>query len=279
MVLLEQHTNRLGHCYINTPITSRRHGPLYHCSNMSSDGGEVRFSPVRPLHGTNVTFDSINPACLRNAPSFPTISSNLSCDQPTVSSLFTTTPSWQTPVDTVTHHIQSSGMWRCVISRAVTNISKIHTAFIFRIKHSSVAASPWRRHYKSAKCSELLAQQQCHNPEHLHPQQQHYKTSDVTLSLLQLQTALGYKTKSYLPKDRTSKACSLVCPPLSKPVSNSPLVASTTSKATSAWVAPVIMLGMKSLWPGASSSVTTFVAVSNFDCPTSIVMPRDLQKS
>lgn len=161
MVLLEQHTNRLGHCYINAPITSRRHGPLYHCSNMSSDGREVRFSPVRPLHGTNVTFDSINPACLRNAPSFPTISSNLSCDQPTVSSLFTTTPSWQTPVDTVTHHTQSSGKWHCVISRAVTNISKIHIAFNFRIKHSSVAASPWRRRYKSAKHSELLAQQHC----------------------------------------------------------------------------------------------------------------------
>lgn len=37
-----------------------------------------------------------------------------------------------------------------------------------------------------------------------------------------------------LPSDLSNKACSLVWPPLSKPVSNSPLVASTTSSATSA---------------------------------------------
>ena len=37
------------------------------------------------------------------------------------------------------------------------------------------------------------------------------------------------------PSERTSKACSLVCPPDSKPDSNEPIVASTTRTATSAY--------------------------------------------
>ncbi len=40
---------------------------------------------------------------------------------------------------------------------------------------------------------------------------------------------------------------------------------------------PVIMLGIKSRWPGASNNVIFFVVVSNFDFPTSIVMPRFLR--
>ena len=40
------------------------------------------------------------------------------------------------------------------------------------------------------------------------------------------------------PNERANRACSLVCPPDSKPVSNSPLVALTTRIATSAWAVP-----------------------------------------
>ena len=39
------------------------------------------------------------------------------------------------------------------------------------------------------------------------------------------------------------------------------------------WAAPVIIFGMKSLWPGASINVITLVVVSNFVIPTSIVTP------
>lgn len=39
--------------------------------------------------------------------------------------------------------------------------------------------------------------------------------------------------------------------------------------------APVIMLGMKSLCPGASIRVTTLELVSNFVMPTSIVTPLE----
>ena len=41
-------------------------------------------------------------------------------------------------------------------------------------------------------------------------------------------------TSCVTPSERTSKACSLVCPPDSKPDSNEPIVASTTRTATSA---------------------------------------------
>lgn len=47
----------------------------------------------------------------------------------------------------------------------------------------------------------------------------------------------------------------------------------TAQYYTITWAAPLIMLGMKSLWPGASSNVTFFVSVVNMCTPTSIVMP------
>ena len=59
-----------------------------------------------------------------------------------------------------------------------------------------------------------------------------------------------------------SKACSLVCPPLSKPASKAPVVASTTKTATSALAAPVIIFGIKSLCPGASNRVIILDSVS-----------------
>jgi len=48
---------------------------------------------------------------------------------------------------------------------------------------------------------------------------------------------MTYKT-GMLPSDLASIVCSRVCPPASNPVSNSPLVALTTSTATSACAAP-----------------------------------------
>ncbi len=49
---------------------------------------------------------------------------------------------------------------------------------------------------------------------------------------------------------------------------------STTSRAASACAAPAIMLGTKSRWPGASSSVTACRAVSKRAVATSTVTPR-----
>mmetsp|Transcript_7652 Transcript_7652/g.28185 ORF Transcript_7652/g.28185 Transcript_7652/m.28185 type:complete len:331 (-) Transcript_7652:292-1284(-) len=64
------------------------------------------------------------------------------------------------------------------------------------------------------------------------------------------------------PRLRTSSACSLVCPPTlpptgsRKPLSKPPGSTSTHSTAASACVAPAIMLGTKSRWPGESRMTT-----------------------
>ncbi len=73
------------------------------------------------------------------------------------------------------------------------------------------------------------------------------------------------------PMLRTRRACSFVCPfsPDSKP----PVLASMTRTAKSAWLAPAIMLGMKSRWPGASRIVNAVLSVSNLFMPMSIVTP------
>lgn len=81
-----------------------------------------------------------------------------------------------------------------------------------------------------------------------------------------------------LPRDLVRIACSLVCPPLSNPASKPPLDASTTKTPTSALAAPVIMFGMKSRCPGASSKFIVFELVSNIRCATSTVIPRDLKQ-
>lgn len=62
----------------------------------------MRFSPDNPLQGTKVTV-SLKPACFKNELNFSTISSNLSLDQSTVSSLFMTTASCETPGGENTH--------------------------------------------------------------------------------------------------------------------------------------------------------------------------------
>ena len=81
------------------------------------------------------------------------------------------------------------------------------------------------------------------------------------------------------PSDLTSKECSRVWPPKSKPVSNSPVMPLMTNMAQSACPAPVIMFGIKSLCPGASNRFTIFLSVSNLVCAMSIVTPRDLDTS
>lgn len=82
-------------------------------------------------------------------------------------------------------------------------------------------------------------------------------------------------TSCWTPNERTSNACSRVCPcPSSpKPLSNAPEAPSTTSTAASAILAPLIMLGTKSRWPGASMSVNALRVVSNASRATSIVTP------
>mmetsp|Transcript_12694 Transcript_12694/g.32556 ORF Transcript_12694/g.32556 Transcript_12694/m.32556 type:complete len:220 (+) Transcript_12694:1116-1775(+) len=77
-----------------------------------------------------------------------------------------------------------------------------------------------------------------------------------------------------IPRLRASWACSLVCPLPSKPDSKPPSEPSTSRSAASACAAPVIMFGMKSRWPGASSSVTLNLGVWNPDTATSTVTPR-----
>lgn len=49
---------------------------------------------------------------------------------------------------------------------------------------------------------------------------------------------INYSSLVKIPKDLMRSACSLVCPPLSNPVSNSPLVESTTKIVASACEAP-----------------------------------------
>lgn len=83
----------------NLPITLTKVGPVYQDSKSLSVGGFTRFSPVSPEHGMYETSDSLNPACFRNTFNFASISSKRSFDQPTVSSLLMTTPSWLTPRD------------------------------------------------------------------------------------------------------------------------------------------------------------------------------------
>lgn len=83
-------------------------------------------------------------------------------------------------------------------------------------------------------------------------------------------------TRRFTPSERSRVACSRVCPASEKASSNSSGLAGTTSTAASACAAPVIMLGMKSLCPGASSSTNRRLRVSKKLVPTSIVTPRDL---
>ena len=64
------------------------------------------------------------------------------------------------------------------------------------------------------------------------------ENSTVGSSILLMAT-----TRMRTPSVFASIACSRVCPPRSKPVSNSPLRAEMTSTPTSAWHAPAIMLG------------------------------------
>mmetsp|Transcript_19579 Transcript_19579/g.59276 ORF Transcript_19579/g.59276 Transcript_19579/m.59276 type:complete len:397 (-) Transcript_19579:490-1680(-) len=73
---------------------------------------------------------------------------------------------------------------------------------------------------------------------------------------------------------RASSACSRVCPPSPKAASNSPVLAGTTSSATSACAAPAIILGTKSACPGASRSVSCLPDGSRtIFCATSMVTP------
>mmetsp|Transcript_10299 Transcript_10299/g.27450 ORF Transcript_10299/g.27450 Transcript_10299/m.27450 type:complete len:395 (-) Transcript_10299:368-1552(-) len=68
-------------------------------------------------------------------------------------------------------------------------------------------------------------------------------------------------------------ACSRVCPPRSKPVSNSPFRAEMTSIPTSACDAPPIMCGTKLLCPGASKITNLRVSVIKLARPHSSVLP------
>mmetsp|Transcript_67103 Transcript_67103/g.189758 ORF Transcript_67103/g.189758 Transcript_67103/m.189758 type:complete len:273 (+) Transcript_67103:1257-2075(+) len=87
------------------------------------------------------------------------------------------------------------------------------------------------------------------------------------------------RTSLSTPKVFASRACSRVCPPRSKPVSNSPLRAEMMSTPTSAWDAPLIMFGTYDLWPGASSTVKRRFGVSKAARPTSTVLPLAFSSS
>mmetsp|Transcript_34620 Transcript_34620/g.114688 ORF Transcript_34620/g.114688 Transcript_34620/m.114688 type:complete len:211 (+) Transcript_34620:455-1087(+) len=72
----------------------------------------------------------------------------------------------------------------------------------------------------------------------LHSSKRSFDHFTVGSSILLMTT-----TSSRTPRVFASNACSRVCPPRSKPVSNSPLRAEMTSTPTSAWHAPAIMFG------------------------------------
>ena len=80
-------------------------------------------------------------------------------------------------------------------------------------------------------------------------------------------------TRCFTPAVFANMACSLVCPLRSNPVSNSPFLAEMTSTPMSAWAAPLIILGTKPAWPGASRMVKRFFWVSKHARPTSTVFP------
>lgn len=73
------------------------------------------------------------------------------------------------------------------------------------------------------------------------------------------------------PMLRTNKACSLVWP--FSPASKLFVPASITRTAKSAWLAPAIMFGMKSRWPGASRIVNLVLSVSKWFMAISTVTP------
>merc|ERR1719206_975815 len=61
------------------------------------------------------------------------------------------------------------------------------------------------------------------------------------------------------PRVQARRACSLVCPFLEIPASNSPVPEAMMSTPQSAWLVPVIMFLMKSRWPGASLPIALFL--------------------
>merc|ERR1719445_1212001 len=75
------------------------------------------------------------------------------------------------------------------------------------------------------------------------------------------------------PRVYAKRACSLVCPFLEIPASNSPVPEAIIKTPQSAWEVPVIMFLMKSRCPGASMMVTWYLGVSNFQRAMSMVIP------
>jgi len=92
--------------------------------------------------------------------------------------------------------------------------------------------------------------------------QQHQSTKGKWLIAITWQPNIS----STLPRDLASIVCSRVCPPASNPVSNSPLVALTTSTDTSACAAPaqhlhncsICRLGCGLRWAEGSTSSIVF---------------------
>lgn len=66
------------------PILSTSVGPEYHFFSFGSESC-TKFSPAKPLHGTNHTFDRLKPACFKNGLIDDTINSNRALSQFTVS--------------------------------------------------------------------------------------------------------------------------------------------------------------------------------------------------
>eukprot|EP00962_Isochrysis_galbana_P005574 scaffold1504_cov111-Isochrysis_galbana.AAC.6 len=79
-------------------------------------------------------------------------------------------------------------------------------------------------------------------------------------------------TSSATPMLRQIQMCSSVCP--ARPASNSPGAALSTNSIASACAAPATMLGTKSRWPGASSTLILRRSVWMKAVLTSIVTPR-----
>lgn len=78
------------------------------------------------------------------------------------------------------------------------------------------------------------------------------------------------------PFPRKISKWSFVIPAGLIPASNSPFAADTTRRPQSAWIPPVIILLMKSRWPGASRRVTVWCGRCNVETPKSIVTPCSL---
>ena len=178
---------------------------------------------------------SLNPVCFRKPPNFFVISLNLSSSHSTVSILFTATHSCETPSKDT---FPISGFWN---RRGQDASWAWHWTQHFMIATDKLLFPAAYHHKIWALCSlQCVWKLRCDKNYCVSSKTSQKKLSGGrTHQCLLVQQQRNNELPGFsLPRDLMSIACSLVCPPASNPVSNSPRVELTTRIATSAWAAP-----------------------------------------